>query len=167
MKKLFATLFVMAAVMMVVPNTAKAIEDPFRNGTLLLGAQAGIYPGIGGTLYGDYVVVDSWWKGHFTVGAQAGFRYWNYGGEYHYIYNDLAITPRATYGLRITNIFEVHAGVVAGLGVRFYDAHSQLGFCYGPIAGIRLFLSESVAFSAEFNYSNFGTWANAGLAFKF
>ena len=168
MKKLFVTLLVMVAAM-TAPYTAKAIEDPFPTGTMIVGAQAGFYPGIGGSLYGDYVLVDSWWKGHFTVGAQLGFRHWNYGGEFHWVYNDIALAPRATYGLNITDIFEVHVGALAGLGMRFYGggSDSALDLCYGPIAGIRLFFAENVALSAEFNYSNFGTYANAGLAFRF
>ena len=158
MKKLFVTLLVVVAAM-VAPNSAKAIEDPFQKGTLIFGVQGGYYPGFGGSVYGDCVLVDSWWKGHFTVGAQIGFM--------HFYHNYLNVSPRVTYGLNITDKFEVHAGALAGLGTYFYDGGTSLGVCYGEITGLRLFFTENIALSAEVNWSNYGTWLNAGLAFKF
>ena len=76
MKKLIVTLLVVVAAM-AAPYSAKAIEDPFQKGTLLFGLQAGYYPYFGGNVYGDCVIVDSWWKGHFTVGAQIGVMGYN------------------------------------------------------------------------------------------
>lgn len=166
MKRLIVTFLVVAAAV-AAPYSAKAIEGPFPKGTLIYGLQAGLYPGIGGSLYGDCVIVDSWWKGHFTVGAQLGFRHWSHSGDMGWVYNDLAVVPRATYGLNITRNFEVHAGALLGLGVRFYDKESHLGLCYGGLTGLRYFLSEGFALSAEFNYSGFGPWLNAGVALKF
>lgn len=160
MKKLFVTLLI-AAVSMVASFQAKAIEDPFQKGTLIFGAQFGALPGIGGTLYGDCVLVDSWWKGHFTVGGQIGYRYWS-----AYSYHDLGVMARATYGLNITQKFEVHAGTLIGLGDHFYNHSSVLGLAYGGLVGLRLFFSESVALSVEANYSGYGPYLNAGLAFK-
>ena len=164
MKKLFVTLLI-AAVSMAASFQAKAIEDPFEKGTLIFGAQFGALPGIGGNLYGDCVLVDSWWKGHFTVGAQLGFRHWNYSSSYSY--NDLAVMPRVTYGLNITNKFEVHVGTLLGLGARWYGGDPHLGLAYGGLAGLRLFFTEAIALSVEANYSGYGPYLNAGLAFKF
>ena len=164
MKKLFVTLLI-AAVTMVASFQAKAIEDPFEKGTLIFGAQVGALPGIGGNVYGDCVLVDSWWKGHFTVGAQIGFRHWNVSD--YYTYNDLGVMARATYGLNITQKFEVHAGTLVGLGSRWYDHNPHLGLAYGGLVGLRLFFTESVALSVEANYSGYGPYLNAGLAFKF
>ena len=72
MKKLIATMLV-AMVALIGSYQAKAIEDPFQKGTFLAGAHFAALPGIGTTAYGEYVLVDSWWKGHFTVGGQFGY----------------------------------------------------------------------------------------------
>jgi len=162
MKKLFATLLVLAAAMAITPYSAKAIEDPFEKGTLIFGAQAGYYPYFGGTVYGDCVLVDSWWKGHFTAGAQIGLMGYN-GFKHSY----LSVTPRATYGLNITDKFEVHAGVLFGLGAYLAHGAKDLYFCYGGLTGLRLFFTESLALSAEVNYTGFNPYFNVGLAFKF
>ena len=173
MKKFIAILAV-AAACMVAANSAKAIEDQWSKGTMVAGAMFGYYPGIGGSLTGDYVLVDSWWKGHFTVGAQINFRVWRWSD--YVTYNDLGVAPRATYGLNITDKFEVHAGVMAGLGVHFYkyadgwtdDSPSRhLGLCYGGLAGIRFFFTENFGLQAEVNYSGYGPYANVGIAYKF
>ena len=161
MKKLIVTLLVVAAAL-AAPYSAKAIEDPFPKGTLIYGLQAGYLPYFGATMYGDCVLVDSWWKGHFTVGAQLG--YMGYNGFRH---NFLSVTPRATYGLNITEKFEVHAGALLGLGAYIAHQNTDLHFCYGGLAGIRLFFTEALALSAEVNYTGFNPYFNVGLALKF
>ncbi len=174
MKRFFAVLTIAAIGFSFAPK-ANAIEDQWEKGTLVVGAMAGYYPGFGATLTGDYVLVDTWWKGHFTVGAQVNFRHWNYSGSIKY--NDLAAAPRATYGLNITEKFEVHAGAMIGLGYRAHtytglgteEKHKEtkLGLCYGGLAGVRFFFTENFGVQAEFNYSGYGPYANAGIAFKF
>jgi opacity protein-like surface antigen len=173
MKKIIAILAV-AATCMVAANSAKAIDDQWSKGTMVVGAMFGYYPGIGGSITGDYVLVDSWWKGHFTVGAQINYRYWNPAGSY-YTYNDLAVSPRATYGLNITSKFEVHAGFLAGLGAEFsryknggiLEKEKHLGLCWGPILGCRFFFSDVFGVQAETNYTGYGPYLNVGVAFKF
>ncbi len=167
MKKFIAVLAV-AATCMFAANSAKAIEDQWSKGTMVAGAMVGFYPGIGGAITGDYVLIDTWWKGHFTVGAQINFRHWNVAPGY-YSWNDLAVAPRATYGLNITDKFEVHAGVMAGLGVHFWSdgTGNYPGFCYGGLAGVRYFFSDNFGLQAEFNYSGYGPYANVGVAYKF
>lgn len=161
MKKLIVTLLVVVAAM-AAPYSAKAIEDPFEKGTLIFGVQGGYYPYWGGTVYGDCVLVDSWWKGHFTVGAQVGLM--GYNGFNHAF---LSVAPRVTYGLNITDRFEVHAGTLVGLGTYFYHGGKDLHLCYGGLTGLRFFFTENLALSAEFNYSGYNPYLNVGLAFKF
>ncbi len=161
MKKLIVTLLVVVAAM-AAPYSAKAIEDPFQKGTLLFGLQAGYYPYFGGNVYGDCVIVDSWWKGHFTVGAQIGTMGYN---GYKHAY--LSVAPRVTYGLNITDRFEVHVGTLLGLGTYFGHDYKSLHLCYGGLTGLRFFLTDALALSAEVNYTGFNPWFNAGLAFKF
>ena len=172
MKKLFVTLLVVVAAM-VAPNSAKAIEDPFQKGTLIFGVQGGYYPGFGGSVYGDCVLVDSWWKGHFAVGAHLGFRHW---GTH---YNDFALAPRASYGLNITDKFEAHVAVVAGLGFESYPyvdyiggdyvtkTKFAVGLCYGTLVGARYFFSDSFGVSAEVGYIGYAPYTNVGVCFKF
>ncbi len=174
MKKIVAILAAAVIGMSLLAPKANAIEDQWSKGTMVAGAMVGFYPGIGGSITGDYVLIDSWWKGHFTVGAQINFRTWSYTS--YLTYNDLAVAPRATYGLNITDKFEVHAGVMAGLGVHFYNwkeaiyndgTTRYLGLCYGGLAGIRFFFSENFGLQAELNYSGYGPYANVGIAYKF
>ena len=171
MKKIIAILAV-AAACMVAANSAKAIEDQWSKGTMVAGAMFGYYPGIGGSITGDYVLIDSWWKGHFTVGGEFLYRHWgSVVSSYNYSYNDFGFTPRATYGLNLSDKFEVHAGVLAGLGLSTWGwdgNHARsLGFLYGGLAGLRFFFTDSLALSAEVQYSGYGPYANVGVAFKF
>ena len=157
---------------------AQAIEDPNPKGTFVLGAQAGFLPGIGGSVFGDYVLVDSWWKGHFTVGGELLYRHYGRivtGYDYRYSYNDFAFAARATYGLNITSKFEVHAGVVAGVGfsrwgwknVENNQSHeSHVGVCYGGLAGVRYFFTNSFGVTAEVQYASYGPYTNVGVVFK-
>ena len=160
---------------------AQAIEDPNPKGTFVLGAQVGFLPGVGASVFGDYVLVDKWWKGHFTVGGELFFRHYGRtyaeldGYSYKYSYNDFAFAARATYGLNITSKFEVHAGVVTGVGfsrwgwknVEGNHSHeSQVGVCYGGLAGVRYFFTPSFGVTAEVQYSGYGPYTNVGVVFK-
>ena len=167
-----------AFLMLATSFKAQAIEDPNPKGTLVLGAQAGFLPGIGASLFGDYVLVDSWWKGHFTVGGELLYRHYGRavaGYDYRYTYNDFAVAARATYGLNITPKFEVHVGVLTGVGFsrwgwRYEGEHaheSYVGFCYGGLTGVRYFFTESFGVTAEVQYTGYGTYTNAGVVFKF
>ena len=170
MKKITAIL-ALAAACLFAAQTASAIEDPNPKGTIVAGAHAGfVYTGI--YAYGDYCLVDSWWKGHFTVGPMAGFSTLGYGyGRYTYL--DLA--ARATYGLNITNNFEVHLGTVAGfslIGDRYDNGsgiHSDhsVHAVFGGLAGLRYFFTESLAISTELVGAGHFPTFNVGVAFKF
>lgn len=182
MKKIVAILAAAVIGMSLLAPKANAIEDQWEKGTFVVGGMVGYYPGFGVTAYGDYVLVDSWWKGHFTVGGQVNlqFRHQNLVSGYNIYYNwtDVAAAARATYGLNITDKFEVHAGALAGLGfiaerihydtTAIEDARANtLRPCLGGLAGVRYFFSDSFGVTAEFNYSNYGALANVGVAFKF
>lgn len=170
MKKIVAILAV-ALIGMSAAFSAKAIEDPNPKGTLVVGAQVGVMP-LGTNVFGDYVLVDSWWKGHFTVGGQVGLSTFGYGWG-RYTYFDIA--PRVTYGLNITNQFEVHVGVLSGIGFtmdRFesgdhYEVHNDFRLVYGGVTGVRFFFSDKFGATAEIigagHYSTF----NAGIVMKF
>lgn len=174
MKKIVAILAV-AALAMSAAFSAKAIEDPNPVGTKVVGIQAGFLPGIGGSVYGEYVLVDSWWMGHFSVGAHLGTRFYSYATT-GYSYSEFALAPRASYGLNITNAFEVHVAVVAGLGFsssnyRYSNGdiehHTTLGLCYGTLLGLRYFFSDSFGLSAEAGYLGYAPYTNVGVCFKF
>ena len=182
MKKIVAILAAAVIGMSLLAPKANAIEDQWEKGTFVVGGMVVYYPGFGVTAYGDYVLVDSWWKGHFTVGGQVNlqFRHQNLVSGYNIYYNwtDVAAAARATYGLNITDKFEVHAGALAGLGfiaerihydtTAIEDARANtLRPCLGGLAGVRYFFSDSFGVTAEFNYSNYGALANVGVAFKF
>jgi len=193
MKRLIATLLVATAAL-IGSFQAKAIEDPFPKGSLILGAQFGVLPGIGATAYGDYVLVDSWWRGHFSVGFEFGYSHHkqktydvglNLFGDGNLFdvtegdpikYNKWAFMTRAAYGLNITDRFEVHAGVLAGVGLRpnFASSESQLDYkklgpCFagGGFLGLRFFFTEHIAGSFETQFTTNSPWANLGICFLF
>ncbi len=186
MKRIIATLAV-AVVAMSAAFSAKAIEDQWNKGTMVVSGTTSFLPGIGGTLSGDFVLFDTWWKGHFTVGGQIGYRYQAFEVADKYRTNDLAAAARATYGLNITDQFEVHVGLLSGLGDRMWkdvttkNTGDNLGFYSGSFVGLHFFFTDSFAATAEVSYinylfrspleyynsHNFGPFFNLGVSFKF
>lgn len=176
MKKILL-LSAVAFLMLATSFKAQAIEDPNPKGTFVLGAQVGFLPGIGASVFGDYVLVDSWWKGHFTVGGELFYSHYGrrvVGYDDRFTYNDFAFAARATYGLNITSQFEVHAGVVTGVGFSRwgwhyqgdYNKESYVGLCIGGLAGVRYFFTESFGVTAEVQYTSYSPYANVGVVFK-
>ena len=181
MKKVYV--LVMVAIMTLgMSFKAQAIENPWNKGTLVANAHVGYYPGFGGNVAVDYVLVNNWWKGHFTVGGYVGFNgrsYDLYGGSTRYSYFN--VMPRASYGLNITKDFEVHAGVMMGVCIDHTKTTTVLPYVgssvsedwythcvYAPLfGGCRYFFTPNFGVSAEICYSNFATYFNAGLTFKF
>ena len=182
MKKLIATMLV-AVVALIGSYQAKAIEDPFAKGTVIAGAHFAVLPGIGTTVYGDYVLVDSWWKGHFSVGAEFGYTrkgYYDVDVDIDDLFNidvktkkikanEFAVLTRANYGLNITDRFEVHAGFLLGMGITpnspYYDKNCH--FAIGGTMGIRYFFTDFLAGSFEMQYTGYSPILNLGVAFKF
>lgn len=182
MKKFIAILAV-AVLAMTASYNANALSDQNPAGTVTVGLKCGFFPGIGGNITADYVLVDSWWKGHFTVGGFAGYRYrtYNHGTllgltEYDWHENAFSFAPRATYGLNITDKFEVHAGAMAG--VYFYkdiygdkknpaSKSTAVGFDYATFLGCQFFFNNAFGVTAEAGYFTAMPYLNAGLVFRF
>ncbi|MBO4417290.1 MAG: hypothetical protein J5801_04140 [Bacteroidales bacterium] len=159
MKKIIAILAV-AFIGMVAASNANAIEDQWSKGTLVAGVTGGIDPWystitFGGLAFGDYVLVDSWWKGHFTVGGQVGFE----GGKG---WSEFSAAPRVTYGLNLTDKFEVHAGFATGYYFGYWH-----GFYSSEFIGMHYFFSDAMAFTAQVGYASFSPSVLAGISFKF
>ena len=107
--------FMMIAAMAMASYSASAeLEPQWSKGTMMVNAAIGVQP-FGGTVSLDYVLVDEWWKGHFTVGGEFDFSV-PYKHE-----TAIGITPRATYGLNITPEFEVHVTAETGFGFRTWQ----------------------------------------------
>lgn len=190
MKKFFAILLT-ASVSMVLASPIRAIEDQDPVGTLTVGAHMLAVPGFGFNVFGDYVLVDSWWIGHFTVGAQLAYNAYSASNTTsamgltmttHYHASRFIFTPRATYGVNILPQLEVHAGFLAGLGYEDCRATVTSGnvttatetepgpgirLVVGNILGARYFFTDTFGASLELNYANYMPWVNAGVAFRF
>jgi hypothetical protein len=178
MKKVFM-LAMVAFMTLAVSQKAQAIEDPNPKGTLVIGVRGGVYPGWGGNVVADYTLINSWWKGHFTVGAYAGYNtriyHWT---TYTSHYSNIAVMPRVTYGLNITKKLEVHAGVMAGVNIQLdrwkYDSpyltdekYTHYYFSHGELVGARFMFTEKFGAEVEFIYSGYQSYINAGFTFKF
>lgn len=177
MKKVFMLVLV-ALMTLGVCQKAQAIEDPNPKGTMIIGIRGGLYPGFGANVVGDYTLVDSWWKGHFTVGAYAGYNSRSYHWSYYTShYSNFAVMPRATYGLNITKQFEVHAGLMAGFNFQLdrwvydspnidNDSHTSFHFTYAELAGVRYMFNEKFGAEVELVYSGYMSYFNAGVTIK-
>lgn len=201
MKKLFLLLAVaLPCLFLTVPSYA--IEDPDPAGTIIVGVQVGprigysfgqtdvdidewfninyettgggIMLGVAPMLTADYVLVDSWWKGHFTIGLQTG-AYWmstlKGPKEDRFKRSVLFVAPRAMYGLNLSKQFEVHAGLATGIGFDWlgYEkkVYSGPSFSFGYIMGGRFNITEQFSVTADINLSNHMPALGIGLAYKF
>lgn len=187
-KYLLSALFALSCIFASLP--ASAVEDPYPSGTLLVGAQigpdfvvginSGFTLGIAPALIADYVLADSWWIGHFTVGGAVGCTYvggidMSTGVETR---ANFFVAPRVTYGINLGDGLEVHAGLTAGpylhydqviltSGDKKYDHPSSLKFDPGFILGARYFFNDRFGVSAEFNSADFKPILGAGLVYLF
>lgn len=161
--------FVMIAAMAMVSYSASAELAPqWSKGTMMVNAAIGVQP-FGGTVSLDYVLVDEWWKGHFTVGGEFDFSV-PYKHE-----TAIGITPRATYGLNITPEFEVHVTAETGFGIRSWqywngerDVKTTDSFIlWGGFAGCRYFFTENLAVLAEIGGEDWFPALRAGITYKF
>jgi hypothetical protein len=161
--------FVMIAAMAMASYSASAeLEPQWSKGTMMVNAAIGVQP-FGGTVSLDYVLVDEWWKGHFTVGGEFDFSV-PYKHE-----TAIGITPRATYGLNITPEFEVHVTAETGFGIRSWqywngerDVKTTDSFIlWGGFAGCRYFFTENLAVLAEIGGEDWFPALRAGITYKF
>ena len=181
MKKVFM-LAMVALMTLAVSNQAQAIENPNPKGTTVIGIRAGYYPGFGVNVVGDYTLIDSWWKGHFTVGGYVGYNGRHYHYDYGYYgyrsnYMNFAVMPRVTYGLNITKDFEVHAGLMAGINYQInnwvYDGgyldnehYSHTYFSHGEVLGARYMFTPKFGAEFELVYSGYQSYLNFGVTMK-
>lgn len=161
--------FVMIAAMAMVSYSASAeLEPQWSKGTTMINAGIGVQP-FGGTVSLDYVLVDEWWKGHFTVGGEFDFSV-PYKHE-----TAIGITPRATYGLNITPEFEVHVTAQTGFGVhswKYWDGEKDVKtsdsfILWGGFAGCRYFFMDNLAAYAEIGGENWFPALRAGITYMF
>ena len=169
-------------------QSASAIEAPNHEGDFFLNIQGGLggdnSTGLGASVSADYVLINSWWKGHFTIGGFVGT---GFDKQEHYewigtewierTWVNTSFMARATYGLNITDKFEVHAGAMAGATLRFWSEDPELttrdndGHEFAPngagVAGIHFMLSDNFALTSEFIGGLHITYFNAGISFKF
>ena len=161
--------FVMIAAMAMVSYSASAeLEPQWTKGTAMVNAAIGVQP-FGATVSLDYVLVDEWWKGHFTIGGEFDFSV-PYKKE-----TAIGLTPRATYGLNITPEFEVHVTAETGFGFRTWqywngekDVKTTDSFVlWGGFAGCRYFFTDNLAVLAEIGGENWFPALRAGITYKF
>ena len=166
--KRFGKILMVAALAMVSYSASAELEPQWSKGTAVVNAGVGVDP-FGATVSLDYVLVDEWWKGHFTVGGEFDFSV-PYKHE-----TAICFTPRATYGLNITPEFEVHVTATTGVGIRswkYWDGEkdvktSDTYVVWGGYAGCRYFFMDNLGVFAEVG----GAWLfpalRAGISFKF
>ena len=166
-------MLVMVALMTLgVSQKAQAIEDPNPTGTLVVGVRFNMEPGYnyfgaGANIVGDYTLFNHWWIGHFTVGGYIG-------SNFHSHMSQFTFMPRATYGLNITDDFEVHVAAMAGFGVRhlspkYYPAdypYNPVYFSHGELAGCRYYFTPNIGVEAEVGYVYTMGYFNVGLSIK-
>ena len=189
MKKILITAF-LALFLTIVPQTASAVEDPDPAGTVVmsahvgpdfvLGIKSGITLGVGGFVTYDYVVADSWWIGHFSLGAAIGGTHvgnikMSSGVETRANY---FVAPRAIYGININESLELHLGLTAGPylhhdqvvyegGGKEYSNPNSFKFEIGGTFGARYYLNDHLAASAEINTAVFQPLLAVGIAYRF
>jgi len=171
--KNFGKIIAVAALAMVSYSASAELAPQWTKGTMVVNATFGAEP-TGGNVSLDYVLVDEWWKGHFTVGGEVDFSSFK-KNNVREKEKGFGLTPRATYGLNITDKFEVHA--VAGLGsfYRSWDEPDALNnknhekywsIYHTELVGCRYFFTDNIAVTAEMGYSDQTSGIRVGLSFK-
>ena len=159
----FGKILTVAALAMVSYSASAELAPQWSKGTMLANVEVGVQP-VGAAASFDYVLVDEWWKGHFTIGGELDFSKYTHEVAF-------GIAPRVTYGLNITEEFEVHAALGVGV-VKWnykYDDYKSSGTTtlYNEFVGCRYFFADNIAAIAEVGYSNWSPEARIGLSFKF
>lgn len=163
MKKIGKILAV-AALAIVSYSASAELAPQWSKGTVLINVNGGVLD-FGGGISADVVIVDQWWKGHFTVGGEMDL------GTPGKDEVSFGITPRVTYGLNITPKFEVHAAVGLGVGARSYKVGNEdktdSFTVLNDLVGLHFFLTDHLALFAESGYSYYFSYYRFGLSFKF
>lgn len=161
--KRFGKILMVASLAMVSYSASAELAPQWSKGTMMANAELGVQP-FGGAVSVDYVLVDEWWKGHFTVGGEFDFRSQNHWGA-------IGVTPRATYGLNITDQFEVHVAAAMGFGFANYD-HDGIEdddsfILHNEMIGCRFFFNDNIGVIAETGVANWFPVLRAGITIKF
>ena len=167
MKRISRVLMI-AALATVSYSASAELAPQWSKGTMIANAGLGVSP-FGATASVDYVLIDEWWKGHFTVGGELDF-----GKQVSTYDNDIALgfTPRATYGLNITSEFEVHVTAQIGFGMRTWkyadgSSYKTTSVLWNDFVGCRYFFADDLAAFAEVGYTGWFPIMRAGISFKF
>ncbi|MBO7049887.1 MAG: hypothetical protein J6W42_04660 [Bacteroidaceae bacterium] len=163
--KRFGKILMIAALAMASYSSHAELAPQWSKGTMMANAELGVSPGFGGAVSLDYVLFDDWWKGHFTVGGEIDFsRPYKHESAF-------GLTPRATYGLNITEEFEVHATAELGMGFWKYNydgVHNDDTFIlHSEMVGCRYFFTDGIAVMAETGYANWFPELRVGVTFMF
>jgi len=163
--KRFGKILMVAALATVSYSASAELAPQWSKGTMMANVEVGVAPGFGGGVSLDYVLFDNWWKGHFTVGGEVEF-----SAPYKHE-TAFGVTPRATYGLNITEQFEVHATAELGLGFWNYNysgVHNNDTFIlHSEMVGCRYFFADGLAVMAETGYANWFPEFRVGLTYMF
>ena len=163
--KRFGKILAVAALAMVSYSASAELAPQYSKGTMMANVEIGTVPGFGGSISLDYVLFDDWWKGHFSVGGEIDL-----AQPYKYQTN-FGVSPRATYGLNITDQFEVHAMAQMGFGYHKYNdgtfSDHETFILHSEMVGCRFFFTDNFAVMAETGYSNWMPELRAGICFKF
>ena len=161
--KRFGKILAVAVLAMVSYSASAELAPQWSKGTLIANAEVGVQP-IGAAISADYVLVDEWWMGHFTVGGEIDLS--KYTHEIAF-----GIAPRVTYGLNITEEFEVHAAVGVGVGKwnYKYDDYKNSGTftLWNEFVGCRYAFADNLLGLAEVGYSNWSPEVRIGISYKF
>ena len=162
--KRFGKILMVAALAIVSYSANAELAPQWSKGTVIVNANVGALE-TGGSVSADVVLVDEWWKGHFTVGGEMDL---STPGAHKVAFG---ITPRATYGLNITPKFEVHATVGLGIGAWSFDdgttKKDESFIMYNEFVGCRFFIIDKLALFAETGYSYYFSCYRVGLSLKF
>ena len=169
--KRFGKILMVAAMAIVSYGASAELAPQWSKGTMIANANIGVGDNadFGTTVSLDYVLVDEWWKGHFTVGGEVGFSTWENKSLSD---KNFGFTPRVTYGLNITPKFEVHAIVGLGLGFqsekdKINDKTSENIFTtWNDMVGCRYFFTESISVMSEIGISYRMPEFRVGFSFK-
>ena len=172
----FGKMLAVAALAMISYSANAELAPQWSKGTMIGNINIGAVP-FGSSVSLDYVLVDEWWKGHFSVGGEFDIADNDRDNHHYDNYKCTAIgvTPRATYGINITPEFEVHATMCVGFGVRTWSwryenykyEDNESFVLWNEFVGCRYFFNDCFGVMAETGYSNWFPEFRLGFNFKF
>ena len=187
MKKLYISLLC-AAALLLSAAPASAQEDPNPTGTIMISADIGPvfdkneygnrYMGAAPFVAADYVVTDSIWKGHLSVGAALGSYFLSMPhARAKLSFTAFSLAPRVLYGINAYKFLEIHFGAEAGAAlVRERTIYSEdyirtsdptMALVLGGILGVRYNFTGHLSANAEIRTSSYTPFLSLGVTYKF